>query len=59
MEKENKVKVEKENKVKEPTPTYCCQCNKRTGYGFGIEPMRYDIHWCTSECHAKFYNLNK
>jgi len=42
---------------KEPTPTYCWQCNKRTGFGFGVEPLRYDIHWCTSKCHAKFYNL--
>ena len=35
--------------------TYCWNCNGKTGYGFGIEPMRIDIAWCSSICWQEFY----
>lgn len=30
--------------------TYCWICNSRTGFGFGVEPMRYDTVCCTTKC---------
>lgn len=36
-------------------PTYCWICNERTGFGFGVEPMRYDTICCSSKC-AKIIN---
>jgi len=31
-------------------PTYCANCKERTGFGFGVEPMRYDTICCSSKC---------
>jgi len=36
--------------MKDKKKTYCWICNGRTGFGFGIEPMRYDTICCSSEC---------
>ena len=36
---------------------HCLNCGGESGFGFGVEPFRYDIHWCSSECHNKFYNI--
>jgi len=35
--------------------TFCANCEKPTGFGFGVEPLRHDKDWCTSECHKEFY----
>lgn len=35
--------------------TFCLNCEKPTGFGFGVEPLRHDKDWCTSECHKEFY----
>jgi len=30
--------------------TYCLNCGGKTGYGFGVEPKRYDTVCCSSKC---------
>ena len=35
---------------KKAKPTYCANCKERTGFGFGVEPMRYDTICCSSKC---------
>ena len=40
----------KNKKVKKTKPTYCLNCDNRTGFGFGVEPMRYDTICCSSKC---------
>tara|TARA_R100001244_G_C5120144_1_gene123303 strand:- start:54 stop:209 length:156 start_codon:yes stop_codon:yes gene_type:complete len=42
-------------KEQKEQPTHCWNCDGLTGLGFGVEPLRHDIHWCSSECHQKFY----
>ena len=42
-------------KNQEEKKTFCWNCNKPTGFGFGVEPLRHDKHWCTTECHTAFY----
>ena len=44
-----------EVKLSENKKTYCWICNGRTGFGFGIEPMRIDTICCSSK-HAKIIN---
>ena len=41
--------------MKKDTKTYCLHCGGRTGFGVGIEPKRYDIHWCSSKCWQAFF----
>ena len=41
--------------VKDAKPTYCLVCGDRTGYGFGKEPTRHDIHWCNTPCWKNFF----
>jgi len=41
--------------MKQDKKTYCWICNGRTGFGFGIEPMRIDTICCSSKC-AKIIN---
>ena len=41
--------------MKQDKKTYCLHCNGRTGFGFGIEPMRIDTICCSSKC-AKIIN---
>ena len=41
---------------KKTEPTYCQNCGSRTGFGHGVEPMRYDTICCTSECANKIFN---
>ena len=41
--------------MKQDKKTYCWNCNGRTGFRFGIEPTRHDIHWCSSICWQEFY----
>jgi len=44
------------NKIEKTKPTYCWNCNRRTGFGHDPEPLRHDTAWCTSKCHTNFYN---
>ena len=37
-------------------PTYCDNCGGRTGFGFGVEPLRYDTCVCTSKCAQELFN---
>jgi len=39
--------------------THCLNCKGETGFGFGVQPLRHDVHWCSSECHTKFYQPKK
>ena len=39
---------------KDKQATYCLNCGDRTGYGFGKEPTRHDIHWFSSPCWQKY-----
>jgi len=41
--------------MKQDKKTYCLHCNGRTGYGFGIEPMRYDTICCSSKCANEIF----
>ena len=52
LTKKEKQMKEDEKKI---IPTYCWKCGGLTGFGFGVEPLRHDIAWCSSECHQKFY----
>ena len=47
---------DKKTSERKSKPTYCWKCGGLTGFGFGVEPLRHDIAWCSSECHHKFYN---
>ena len=44
--------------MKQDKKTYCLHCNGRTGYGFGIEPMRYDTICCSSKCAKEIFKHN-
>ena len=35
--------------------TVCLNCQEDTGFGRGKEPMRYDIHWCSSKCWQEYW----
>jgi len=35
-------------------PTFCEICEEQTRFGFGKEPMRYDITCCSSKCWIKW-----
>jgi len=35
-------------------PYNCWNCGEPSGFGFGKEPMRYDIAWCSSKCWQEF-----
>ena len=37
-------------------PTFCDNCGGRTGFGFGVEPLRYDTCVCTSKCAQELFN---
>ena len=41
--------------VKKEVKSRCWHCASETGFGKGKEPKRHDIHWCSSECHQKFF----
>ena len=45
MSNNSNVIIKPELVVKDAKPTYCLVCGDRTGYGFGKEPTRHDIHW--------------
>jgi len=40
-------------------PTYCDNCGGRTGFGFGVEPLRYDTIVCTSKCGQELFNTER
>ena len=44
---------------KKTKPTYCQNCGGRTGFGFGVEPMRYDTICCSTKCGKEIFNLER
>ena len=55
MSNNSNVIIKPELVDKNAKPTYCLVCGNRTGYGFGKEPTRHDIHWCSTPCWKKFF----
>jgi len=54
MSNNSNVIIKPELVVKDAKPTYCLLCGDRTGYGFGKEPTRHDIYWCSSPCWKEY-----
>lgn len=42
---------------KKEQETYCEICGGRTGFGFGVEPNRYDTICCSSKCATIIHDL--
>ena len=43
---------------KEEEVTTCHHCDARTGFGYGVEPLRYDTNFCSTE-HRLNYNAQE
>jgi len=51
----NKIKILHKKDIWWKPPYHCWNCEERTGSGFGTEPQRLDIAFCSSKCHQQFY----